>query len=183
MTVTFPVDFNAIRTAFARSIYSSTGLTAMLEQPETQNVPRPGLPYIGFRIQSPAIKSGDDSHEYDPGTGLWKTGGVRKMVVVFDSYGSSHEEAYNYLTLWQCYLDTAPIREYLRAAGIAIWVIGNVADLSQLLNTGFEGRAHLEVSCGIAVNLSNDLGSMETAVVQGHVNTDQKTVVISTTVP
>ena len=96
------------------------------------------------------------------------------MTVSFNCYGESHEEAYNYMQLWNSALDLENIQEDLRRAGIAVWVIGNVADLSQLLNTGYEGRAHMEVTFGIAVNLTSDLGAMESVdvTVNGTEGTD-----------
>lgn len=183
----FPVDFNVIRKTFVAEIAKVTNLTAILEEPETQNSPRPPAPYFSFKIITPAAKSGDDDKRNVPDsmgnpTVNWLSGGVRKMSVSFNCYGTSHEEAYNYMTLWQTALDLENIQEDLRRVGIAVWLIETVADLSQLLNTGYEGRAHLDVQFGIAVNLQSNLGEMDSVEVQGTIDTDSGVAHTDTTV-
>lgn len=183
MTVTFPIDFVAIRKALADQMTATTALVAFLEEPETQNDPRPPLPYVGFKIITPAAKFGDDSKDYDSNTGLWNSGGVRMMTVGFDVYGNTQEEAYSYMCLLQASFDLEDVQENLReAVGIGICEIGGVADLSQLLNTGFEARAHLEVKFSVASNIQSDLGEIDSVTVQGTVSTDSGTGTISVTV-
>lgn len=179
-------DFNLPRITFARLIQSVTALyqqRVMLEEPEVQNQPRPEKPYFSFKFTTPAAKFGDDSK--DPvldsdgnATTVTNSGGVRMMSVSFNAYGRTHEEAYNYMIAWQCALDREDIQEVLRSAGIAVWTIGAVADLSQLLNTGYEGRSHMDCTFGFAVNTQSDTGRIEKAPVQGHVDTNQSVVEI-----
>jgi hypothetical protein len=186
-TPVFPVDYDKLRRAMVVEVQKITGLTCIMEQPETQDTPRPANPYFSMLITGPAGKSGDDSKDNvlddqgNPTTG-WNSGGVRKMTVGFNAYGRTHEEAYSYMGLLQTSLDLQNVQEDLRRAGIAVWVIGAVADLSQLLNTGYEGRAHMEVQFGIAMNLSSDLGAIETAVVEGAVDTGSGTADVSANV-
>lgn len=191
MSYKIDLDYNQVRTAFIRAIMNTTGLDqnhVIVKEAEAPNYPRPTLPYIGLKILGPGIKSGDDSKlnvldsSGNP-TSQWTSGGVRKMVLSFDSYGTSHEQAYNLMALWQSALDEENNQAYLRSFGIAVWLIGNVEDLSALLETAYEGRAHLDCSFGIAVNLTTDLGEMDTVVVDGEVTTDQgKVVPVATTV-
>jgi hypothetical protein len=178
--VKFPIDYNVLRAAFAREIQISCFLDqnhVVFEEPETQHTPRPKtLPYIGFKFIGPAGKSGDDSKENvkdidGKSTTIWNTGGVRKLTVWFNCYANSHEEAYNYMGLWQTRLNDEVVRARLRQSGIAVWLAGNVADFSQLLNTGYEGRAHLESTFGIAMNLQSDLGEINEVNVMGTVQT------------
>lgn len=177
-TPIFPIDFNKIRIAFARELQKVCMLPAnqvILSEGEIPDVPRPCKPYFSFKLITPAAKNGDDSKDnvldaQGNSTTKWNSGGVRKMTVAFDCYGLSHEEAYNYMGLWQTALDLEDIQEDLRRAGIAVWTIGTVADLSQLLNTGYEGRAHMECTFGIAMNLVSDLGEEASVTVQGTVS-------------
>ena len=188
-SIKIPLDYNVLRKAFANEIAKVTGLTAILEEPETTNSPRPTKPYMSFKISRPGDKSGDDSKQqiFDmttsppTPTSVWNSGGVRKMTVEFNSYGRSHEEAYNYMALWQGSLDLSNIQADLRTVGIGVWIIGNVADLSQLMNTGYEGRAHMECTFGIAFNISSDLSYIETVVAEGTVQTDSGANSISVT--
>ena len=165
----FPIDFNAIRSAIVQEIKAVTFLDdkhVRAEEAETQNDPRPRRPYMAFKIIGPADKSGDDDQELVSDT-MWNSGGVRKMTISFHCYGRDHEEAYNYMTLWQGALNTEPVIQTLREKGIAIWIVGNVADLSILLNTGYEGRSHMDVTFGIASNIVSDYGKIEHVDVEG----------------
>ena len=92
------------------------------------------------------------------------------MTVSFDAYAESHEDAYNLLSLWQTALDEENTQALLREAGIAVWTIGTVADLSALLNTGYEGRAHMDCQMGIAMNLQSDLGEIAKVPIAGQVD-------------
>ena len=168
----FPIDFDAIRKAFVdeiRKVCIFDQDHVIVQEPETQNSPRPTRPYMAFKMTGPAGKSGDDSSDFISGTN-WNTGGVRKLTISFHLYGKTHEEAYNYMALWQAALNTEPTLERLRSKGIAVWVVGNLADLSVLLNTGYEGRSHMEVTFGIASNMLSDLGIIEHVNVQGTIN-------------
>lgn len=182
LTPVFSIDFVAIRKAFTDLMQESLLLDqdhVVFEEDEyvggVQN--RPSLPYASLKITTPAAKYGDDSKDNVKDakgnlTTKWNSGGPRKMTVSFHFYGRSHEEAYNYGSLWQSVLDTWPAQDDLRQSGVAVWDIGNVADLSQLLNTGYEGRAHLESTFGIAANIQTDSGEVQTVNTQGTVLTD-----------
>ena len=62
-SIKIPLDYNVLRKAFANEIAKVTGLTAILEEPETTNSPRPTKPYMSFKISRPGDKSGDDSKQ------------------------------------------------------------------------------------------------------------------------
>lgn len=178
MTQGLAVDYVEIRKAFAQQIKAVTGLTAILEEPESPVDKRPCLPYFSYKITQPGLKSGDDSKSqiFDNtghATSVWNSGGCRKMTADFNVYATTHEEAYNLMATWQTALDLEDIQEALRRVGVSVWVIGTVADLSKLLNTGYEGRAHLESSFGIAMNLQSDLGYIASVPVHGEVTSDQ----------
>ena len=179
--IVLPLDFNPIRIALVREIERVTGLKVIEHEPETQDAPRPAKPYIGYKMTTPSARmGGDDDHRQvfngPTPTTKWVAGGQRKMTVSFHCYGNTHEEAYNYLSLWQQALDQFTTQERLRRAKVAVWIIGNVADLSALLNTGYEGRAQMDVQLGIASNLVEDLSSIDTVEVEGTVDKDDGTV-------
>jgi hypothetical protein len=103
------------------------------------------------------------------------------MTVSFNAYAGSHEDAYNLMALWQTGLDEENTQSLLRQAGIAVWLIGTVADLSELLNTAYEGRAQMDCTFGLAMNVTSDLGEILEVVVDGAITTDQNQVVNTTT--
>ncbi len=183
MPLQLPIDFNKLRIALVREVAKVTFLTndRIIEaKPTVPNAPRPPLPYLSVDITTPAAKFGDDSKDYTS-TGQVNSGGVRQMTVAFEAYGNSKEEALNYASTVQTAFDMADIQADLRLVGIAVWTIGAVADLTQLLNTGYEGRARLEVQFGIAMNLQSDLGQMKTVNVSGTVDVGDGETVNTTT--
>lgn len=177
------LDYNPIRIALVREVRKVTGLECILEEGTTQNYPRPPLPYFSFKITTPGARYGDDSSQYDSTGTIFSSGGQRKMSVSFHCYTKEHEDAYNFMTLWQTSLDLRTVQEDLRRTGIAVWIIGTVADLSQLLNTGYEARAQMDVQFGVAANLTEDLGEIDSAQIHGDIDTDQGIKTIDFTVP
>lgn len=194
MTQGLAIDFNLIRIAMVRCMQGvlpkqkNQPIPIAYAEPETQNVNRPDLPYFTFKFTTPAAKNGDDTKSWvldDSGnpTSVVNSGGVRKMTVDFDCYGTSHEEAYNLMGTWQTALDLEDIQAVLRLSGIAVWIIGGIADLSSLLNTAYEGRAHMTCEFGIAMNLQSDLGEMDSVGVTGTIHAQNETVSTSGTFP
>lgn len=171
--VQFPFRYDALRIALIEQVQRSTGLVCIMFEPESQNYPRPAKPYMTMKFLSPAIKQGDDAKTYAGVGNIYNIGGQRKMVVDFNSYGQSHEQAYDYMTAWQSALETETVQANLYRAGIALWLNGNVQDLSLLLNTGYEGRSHMEVSFGIAANVYEDTGEIDQVTITGVVTSDQ----------
>ncbi len=179
MTATFPIDFDAHRAALVREVQLATQVTCILAEP---NDLRPARPYFSMKMTTPAGKYGDDSAAEVGSTTVWNRGGQRKMVVDFNCYGCTHEQAYGLMALWQSWLELETTQARLYAAGIAVWLNGSVTDLSQLLNAGFEGRAHMSVDFGIAANLTEDLGAIETVNVDGEVLNGVETIAVDVTV-
>lgn len=176
--VTLPMDFNLYRKTLANEMQRVTKTPCVLEEPTYQGAPRPtnpgNSPYFSFKITTPGAKSGDD-HAIVSSTGtIQGRGGQRKMTVSFHCYAREQEDAYNLMALWQASLELQQTQENLRAGGIAVWLIGDVADLSELLNTGYEGRAHMDVQFGVVSNLVQDLGEIDEFELTGTVDTDQR---------
>ena len=166
------LDFSAIRIAIVREAQRITGVTCMVAQPETPTAPRPPKPYLSLKFNQVGEKQGNDAANCVSGA-LWNVGGQRGLTVDFNSYGRTHEEAYELMLTLQAHLEGEAAQANLRAAGIAIWRDGSIADLSELMQTGYEGRARLEVQFGFAVNFTEDRGLIEQVTVNGEVTTDQ----------
>lgn len=185
ITSPFPIDYVAIRVALVRAVQQVTGRLCILAEAETQGEPRPPKPYMTVKFTSPGTKSGFDSSAIVMEGGLPTTkrvvGGQRKVTADFNCFGTSHEEAYNYMALWQSALETETIQEMLRRSGIALWRNGSVADLSALLNTGYEGRAQMQVDFGAAANIVEDLGEMDSVPIAAEVDTNAGLVEIDVT--
>lgn len=176
-----PIDFNAIRIGLVRVLKLVTNCECIEEEQARQNVQRPPLPYFSFKMVTAAAKVGDDHMTQTPGSSVVGRGGQRKMSVSFHCYGVEKEDALSLMALWQGSLELNSVQESLRRAGVAVWTIGNVADLSSLLNTGFEARAQMDCSFGIASNLTEDQGYIQTIDITGSVKLEDGATDITTT--
>lgn len=170
MRPTLPFDFVPFRVAMVRAVQQATKLNCIREEPVTQNAPRPALPYMSYKVTLPGYHWGYSANTYTGVGTTFNSGAQRSASVSFHCYAETQEEAYNYMCLWQFALDTDETQAQLRESGIAVWTIQGVDDLSELLNTGYEGRAHLDATFGIAFNKTEDLGTIETIEVQGKVD-------------
>lgn len=171
---TFPIDFNDIRKALVAMVTAATGLTCILEEQKGEKgeaQTRPDLPYASLKITTPATRFGDDTTQPVSDTVI-NRGGQRRMSVSFHVYDVDQEDAYNAMALLQSKLDQFGTQELLRKSGIAVWIIGNVADLSALLNTGYEGRSQMDCQFGIAANLTEDVGQIKKVGITGTAHTD-----------
>jgi hypothetical protein len=175
MSVQRAIDYNAIRIALSRVVKQITGCETVLAEQKGQNVqplPRPPLPYFTFKFLTPALKVGDDSREYTGTGNIFNSGGQRKMIVSFNCYAKSPEDAYELMTTLQASFDLRTVQATLRQSGIAHLTSGSVADLTLLLQTGYEPRSQMDVDFGIASNLIEDLGAIERVTGTGTVNAD-----------
>lgn len=180
-TIPAPIDYDVIRKVILGQIRQVTGLDqnhVIMEEPETEENIRPDRPYMSMKITTPAKRFGDDTLDVsldnngNPIDGQFVHGGPRRMTISFHAYGQSHEEAYEYMNLWQGALDLVAVQLALRQSGIAVWTIGDVADLSQLLNTAYEGRAQMDVTFGLASNIVENVGNIEEVQATGTAQTD-----------
>lgn len=163
----FAIDYDALRVALVAAVRAATGLEqnhVIVAEPEQPGAPRPAAPFATLKIISGARAFGDDGAEQLSDT-LWRFRGPRAMVVSFQFFGRSHEEALAYAAHWQAALGLPTIQARLAQGGLAVWNQGAVADISALMQTGYEGRASIDVTFGIASTLEVDLGTIETAPV------------------
>ena len=90
--------------------------------------------------------------------------------MVFAENESQYFEPNRLITQLQDSLENDLELAILRKSGLAVWVIGDILDTSEQLETGFEPRASLDVTFGIASNREIDLGLIETVEIQGTYN-------------
>ena len=98
------LDFSAIRIAIVREAQRITGVTCMVAQPETPTAPRPPKPYLSLKFNQVGEKQGNDAANCVSGA-LWNVGGQRGLTVDFNSYGRTHEEAYELMLTLQAHLE------------------------------------------------------------------------------
>lgn len=172
-----PFNFTPVRVALVREVERVTGFKCIRLEPAVPNSPRPPqLPYFSYKLTSPGAHIGYASQQWTGDSTIFNAGAQRRISASFQCYAQDQETAYNYMSLWQMALEMVTTQAALRESGIAVWTIGDVADLSQLLNTGYEGRAQLDVTFGVAFNKTEDLGTIEEIEVSSTVDTGKEEV-------
>lgn len=167
------IDYDAIREALVFAVMNATGLDqnhVVMYQPETANQPRPTLPYVDVHIIVPSRRFGDDSStaaEETENTTTYDSSGPRGMLVGFDAYAKDHESAYEIMGNLQAALDTEATQMLLAQNGVAVWRQNSVMDLSMLIETGFEGRAHMDVEFGMASSVRTRVDNILSVDLQG----------------
>lgn len=163
-----PIDHNAIRVALVRAVMAATDLDqnhVIMSEPEVANSPRPTRPYMALKLTTVGARYGNDVPEQVAGGWVYK--GPRMFVASFHVYGTSHEEAYDLMSLWQTALGMEPVRAMLAADGISVLLPGAITDLSALVDTAYEGRAHMDCRFGVTSYATADLGEIASADVGG----------------
>lgn len=134
------------------------------------NVPRPELPYITIMVSSPITKVGSrDSREHVDDT-TWNIGGQRRFTMSIRAYvspsGKGFFDAQDMMIQLQDSLEDDNRRSILTSAGLAVWFSSDILDVTELLETGYEPRAQLDVEFGIASNRETDFGAIETVQIE-----------------
>lgn len=136
------------------------------------NAPRPNIyPQATLEVLTPRTKVGSrDSVTHVSGT-TFCLGGQRTIGISISIYSkdeSMYFEATDLGSKLQDSLDDPNELELLRAAGLAVFIVNDVVDTTDLLETGFEPRASLDITFGIASNREVDLGSIDSVEFQGN---------------
>ncbi|RYF51818.1 MAG: hypothetical protein EOO38_02220 [Cytophagaceae bacterium] len=177
MTFAPPVDYAQVRKHLVRALCAMTGLgpnQVIRYQGQGPVQPRPKLPYITFKYTRSSIRSGYDAivPAFDDGDTLWRYVGERGINMDLVVYGRDQDEAYGLGLAIQSGLQQEPVAEILGDAGLSIWSLGDVTDMTELLGTGFEGRALLQCEMWVGTSQLVDLGQMKTVTVVGDVRDD-----------
>ena len=174
-----PIDYDGVRLALVAAVRQATGLgqnDVVMMEPEEPVAPRSEPPFCGIKITSVAIKTGWDVSQYadlqGDQVGVFTYSGPRGIGATFDFFGLSHEQAYGLAVGFQAGLDQDLIWGQLESAGLAVWRVDQVVDLSALLSTGYEGRAQITVQFGTTAVSYVDVGFIGAVPVRGVVTED-----------
>lgn len=154
------------------------------------NKKRPStLPYLSINLITPLEKVGrDDSKQYNPPDpqlpidddnpdDAWIISGQREFTMSISAYsknGREHfYEAQDLLTQLTDAIEDPVRRAPLTAVGLAVRDTGAILNLSELLETGYEPRAQMDLMMNIASNRLARLGAIEKVEVQGTVDDEQ----------
>lgn len=169
-----PVDYQLVRVALVAAVRQATGLgqnQVVMMEPEVPVGVRPDVPFAAIKLTTLAVKMGWDVAEHaglsGAGEGQFVYHGPRTLMAAFDFYGEDHEQAYGLAAAFQSGLDQDDVWGALAQNGLSVLRVDQVVDLSSLLSTGFEGRAHLTVTFGLTAKSTVDVGYIAHAPVVG----------------
>jgi hypothetical protein len=177
MSFASPIDYAATRKALVQALCAMTQLPAnQVIRAEGQGPvqPRPTLPYLTFKFRQAAIRNGYDAlvPATDEGDTKWRYVGSRGIGIDIMAFGRDQDEAYGLALGVQSGLQQEPYAGILSAAGLCVWTMGDVSDLTALLGTGFEGRALLECELWQGTSILVDLGQIDIVPVVGNIEDD-----------
>lgn len=124
---------------------------------DNQNGSRPARPFITLHLEGPLALGAVDAvtHKYSAtrpaGAEIEiKAEGPRELTLSIQCYGLSpigSDSPRAVLSRVQTKLGLPSVKDALGAAGVSVFDKGRIQDLSEILDTGFEARALLEVRC------------------------------------
>lgn len=144
------------------------------------NAERPKKPYISLNILVPVQKTGfTDSLESIPPEEapdgkdtIYNIGGQRQFTMGIRSFTEAKEknffDAQNLLIRLQDSIEDDIARQPLTEGGLAVFGSSDILDVTELIESGYEPRAQLDVMMGIASNRQSDQGAIEKVEITGN---------------
>lgn len=179
MTAIATLDLGPVRAAWLRFLRGALNASENTVTPwavvlnatdDTQrsNAPRPELPYVTLRLDalgqvSPLVEERIVEGTFDPDTGDTfdnvEFRGERTFTAMLQFFGVG---ASQYADAVRMALGEPERRAVLWAAGCFPRDIGAVRNLTTLIGTAWEGRAALDVICGISGTVVTSPGTIDT---------------------
>jgi len=136
----------------------------VLSYAEDQASPRMNYPFATFKVLSVSPVAWDQYEPVDPVSGIQNIGGWRRVAVRFQYFGDNFMS--EMLKAFQS-LQKREVISYFSTRGMVINEKGSVQNLSEMLETKWDPRASFDVFFGIAENMSDKVGVIETVVMEG----------------
>lgn len=130
------------------------------------NIPRPKTPYVVIAFLGGTAKIGSSDIINYISEDNYSIEGQRTIAVSIKAVGKN---AMQMLIDVQMSTEIPAYQELLRRAGLAFWNVGDVLDISELLETGYEERANIDITFGIVDRTESRVGYVDTAVGTGSI--------------
>lgn len=137
------MEFAPIKDALYTWFKKTSGLDSVIWA--DQDGPRPARPYATLRLITGAVKLGGQDNLRVNESGVFYLNGPREITVSINVMGVS---ALDILTTARDSLDDPSVIDDLEADGIAIIEDGSPQNITELLETGFEERAQMDLKIG-----------------------------------
>ena len=166
------IDYKNFQNAVYAWVVSQVSQPCIWDKP---NQPRPKPPYVTLSFITTGVRRGGRGELRDEGSGF-SVNDMISITVSVKSYSQDTNEfqtALSTISTLQISLAKEDVGEALRKKGVAIWDEGSILDISELLESGFEQRASMDVIFGF-VNTDPNAGAGQITSVdlEGIVDTD-----------
>jgi hypothetical protein len=155
------VDYGAFLRVLVAQISNATGVpttSIFAAQPTVAFTDQPPQPMFTVHVAS------STRYGYDYGDDQDALIGPRGLAVSFNCFAEEHEQAMGLMETWGAALFSEEILVPMRAAGFPPWSAGQVLDLSETYDTGFQPRAYLQVMFGATSIVTNPTGEITTVL-------------------
>ncbi len=187
-----PLSFPAIESALVACVETASGLTGKVVL-APQTAPQPAMPYATVRISGPRPAGGPWPRiiqSFDAAQPAGQEVGLQAVVdeeltvslQVFTPlpYGAASARAL--MAQIRVALALSTSLDPLRAAGLALVDVGDIQDLSALLDTAFQGRAAMDLRFLVADDVMERTGYVGSVGISGTVTTDGSSITVNKTV-
>jgi len=146
-----------------------------------QMAPQPPPQYITLRrIAGPTRLGAEDELRFNPDTNVFFTAGLREFTLSIQSFGSN---AFQDLIDIMAAVEDPDVFESLRAKELALVNTPSIIDLTQQLETVFEGRASMDLIFRTPDNRELSTTFIETAEINGDLDDGRITTTDLITLP
>lgn len=151
------MSLDNIKLGIKKWIQGELKLTVMFAE---QSGPRPSkLPYVTIRLDSPTALGGADEQGELDDDGNVEVRGHRTLTVALDTYGPG---ALSIMETLQQSLGKVSVLDILSEEyGLAVIDTMPIQNLTALLETEFEERAHMDLIVGYAKAMTDHVGIIE----------------------
>lgn len=141
-------------------------LNGLLNKPvivDRPNSTRPKRPYLTINLVTPLQKAGSRDNTVANDDGTFSLCGQRTFTLSVKAYSDNGRDntgffqAHDLLAQVMDSVDDPELREPLTVAGLAVMSVGDILDLTELVESGFEARAGMDMFMGIAANRDTGL--------------------------
>jgi hypothetical protein len=134
------------------------------------NPPRPARPYISLQINSITQFGFNEVRGPDNG-GIAKIIAQSRLVLRVNAFGSNDLVGFDAIEALENLKLSVSTFEFAKLFNetVAFMAVLSESNLTQILNTGFEGRASMDTSWLMATEMDDDVGLIEHVIAQGTV--------------
>ena len=172
-----PLNMAAFRESIFDWASSESGLRTIWERP---NEARPRLPYVSLNILTgPVVQGGQQETRFSVADDEFSVNALITFTISVRAYGDRvDDDPLQVLTNLQLSLGKNEVLESFREDVIAIWDEGDVENIPELLETGFEERANMDVLFAASHSVLTDPGQIEKVALSGEVEGSVGTIII-----